>query len=59
MLASIMATKKQANDGIHENLLRNFLFNTPTGTFGLSLSENDTIDGSYRRRHPARFPEAY
>ena len=59
MLAGTMATKKQANGGIHENLLLNFLFNTLTGTFSLSLSENDTIDGSYRRRRPARFSEAY
>ena len=59
MLANFVTTKKQANGGIHENLLLDFLFNTLTGTFSLSLSENDTIDGSYRRRRPARFPEAY
>ena len=59
MLANIVATKNQANGGNHEDLLLNFLFNILTGTFGLSLSENDTIDGSYRRRRPARFPEAY
>ena len=59
MLASIMAMKKQANGGIRENLLLDFLFNTLTGTFGLSLSENDTIADSYRRRHPARFHEVY
>ena len=59
MFASIAATKKQANGEIRENLLLNFLFNTLTETFGLSLSENDTIAGSYRRRHPARFPGVY
>ena len=51
--------KKQANGGIRENLLLDFFFNTLTGTFGLSLSENDTIADSYRRRHPARFHEVY
>ena len=38
-----MTTKQQADDEIHEDQLLNFLVNTLTGTFSLSLGENAEI----------------
>ncbi|WP_256684140.1 ISH3 family transposase [Halococcus qingdaonensis] len=39
-----MTTKQQADDEIHEDQLLNFLVNTLTGTFSLTLGENAEID---------------
>ena len=38
-----MTTKQQADDEIHEDQLLNFLVNTLTGTFSLTLGENAEI----------------
>ena len=39
-----MSKHKQANGEIHEDQLLNFLVNTLTGAFGLSLGENADLD---------------